>query len=40
VSPRCSAIVLRVTLSGLRKSAFFFGGGVIYRSSAHLPKMG
>src|SRR5258708_22647349 len=40
VSPRCSAMVFRVTLSSLRGPDFFLGGGVIFRTFVHLPKLG
>src|SRR5713226_4298756 len=40
VSPRCCAMVLSVTLFSWRWPGFFLGGGVIYRFSAQLPKLG
>src|ERR1700674_2943635 len=40
VSPRCSAIVFRVTLSSLRGPDFFLGGGVIYRNLRASSKIG
>src|SRR5437660_1288882 len=40
VSPRCSAMVLRVTLSSLRKPDFSLGGGVIQRTLRVSSKIG
>src|SRR6266481_2156086 len=40
VSPRCSAMVLRVTLSSLREPDFSLGGGVIQRTLRVSSKIG
>src|SRR5256884_9697818 len=40
VSPRCSAMVFRVTLSSWRGPDFFLGGGVIYRNLRAPSKIG
>src|SRR6266481_5755243 len=40
VSPRCSAMVFKVTLSSLRGPDFFLGGGVIYRNLRASSKIG
>src|SRR5436853_4414788 len=40
VSPRCSAMVFRVTLSSLSEPDFSLGGGVIQKPSEYLPTLG